>query len=208
MSSEPNPISLPPTPRRWASPERNRLLIWVAIALLAPLPIALLFHIPLHSEDSVFSVRTELPIKVLSAIFALFGTWIVSRIEKRPLADYGAPPRQALGIRFWEGIVWGFAALTVILGILHLSGHFQIDSVALSGAAICRYAFGGGLVFLAVAIQEEFAFRCYLLFSFAKRLHFWPASIFLSLLFGAAHLPNPGENVLGILHVVMIGLIF
>lgn len=203
-----SPASPSPPPRRWASPERSRLLIWVGIAFLAPLPVALLFHIPFHSEDSVFSVRTELPIKALSAVFALFATWIVSRIERRPLADYGAPPRHALGLRFWEGIVWGFAALSLILGILHLSGHFQIDSIALSGRAIYRYAFGWGLVFLAVAIQEEFAFRCYLLFSFARRLRFWPSSILLSLLFGAAHLLNPGENVLGILHVVMIGFIF
>ena len=207
MSSDPNPLSLPPSPARWRSPERNRLIIWVVISFLAPLPVALLLHMPLKPEGDVFSVRTELPIKALSAIFALFGTWLVSRIEKRPLADYGAPAREFFGLRFWEGFLWGFGMLSAILFTLHLTGHFQIDSVALTGHAIYRYAFGWGLVFLAVAIQEEFAFRCYLLFSFSKRLGFWRAAIFLSLLFGAAHLLNPGENVFGILHVFVVGFV-
>lgn len=192
---------------RWGSPERNRLLIWVTVAFLAPLPIALLLHLPLKPEGDVFSVPSELPIKALSAIFALFGTWLMSRIEQRPLADYGAPARQCFGLRFWEGVVWGFGLLSVVLLTLGVTGHFQIDSVALASPAVFGYAFGWGLVFLAVAIQEEFAFRCYLLFSFSRRLGFWRAAVMLSLLFGAAHLFNPGENVFGILHVFIVGLV-
>jgi membrane protease YdiL (CAAX protease family) len=37
---------------------------------------------------------------------------------------------------------------------------------------------------------------------------FWPAAIVLSLLFGRVHLGNQGENWVGVLGVVMIGLIF
>jgi uncharacterized protein len=201
------PVPLSRAPQRWGRTDRNHLLIWVGIAFLAPAPILLALHVPITPNDSTFSVQSELPVKAIAAIFALLGTWIISRIEKRPLADYGAPARQAFGLRFWEGFVWGFALLSVILLTLYLSGHFHIDSVALAGRAVFRSGFGWGLVFLAVAINEEFAFRSYLLFSFARRLHFWPAAALLSLLFGAAHLLNPGENVFGILHVFMIGFI-
>jgi membrane protease YdiL (CAAX protease family) len=200
-----SPFGAPP---RWGRSDRARLLIWLIISFLAPSLLLLLLRIPLSPEGSILSVRTELPAKGVMALFALFGTWVISRIENRPLSDFGAPPRQIFGRRFWEGCVWGFALLSAILGFLHVTGHFQIDAIALTGARAYRCAFGWALVFLAVAIQEEFAFRCYFLFSFARRFSFWPAAIILSLLFGGAHLFNPGENVFGILHVFMVGFFF
>lgn len=194
--------------RPWGAAERNRLLIWVAIAFILPLPFGYLIQLPLKSAGPVFSVRSELPLKALMAFFVALATWIVSRMEKRPLDDYGIPPRQIFGPRFWEGFLWGFAMLSAIVLILRASGHFQIDSMALNGAAIFRYALGWGAVFLAVAIHEEFAFRGYWLFTFSRRFGFWPGALFTSVIFGVAHLGNPGENVLGIVQVVVIGLLF
>ena len=142
------------------------------------------------------------------AFFVALGTWVVARMEKRPLADYGIPPRGLFGIRFWEGLLWGFAMLSAIVLFLRATGDFQIDSVALNGPALLRYALGWGAVFVAVAINEEFAFRGYWLFIMARRLRFWRAALFLSAIFGMAHLLNPGENAFGILQVVVIGLLF
>jgi membrane protease YdiL (CAAX protease family) len=156
----------------------------------------------------VSTLQSELPAKALTAFFVLLATWVVSRLEKRPLDDYGAPPRLAFGKRFWEGCVWGFAMLSAILLILRGSGHFQIDSVALTGGAVYRYAFGWAATFLAVSLTEEFGFRGYLLFILSRRRRFWPAAVILSVAFGAAHLANHGENVLGILQVVATGLVF
>lgn len=39
-------------------------------------------------------------------------------------------------------------------------------------------------------------------------MRFWRAALLISVVFGAAHLGNPGENVLGILQVVVTGLLF
>jgi membrane protease YdiL (CAAX protease family) len=198
----------PVPPRPWGAAERNRLLIWVGIAFILPLPFAYLIQLPLKQSGSVFSVESELPVKFVMAFFVVLATWVVSRMEKRPLDDYGIPPRQVFGIRFWEGFLWGFAMLSAILLVLRASGYFQIDSVALSGGALFRYAVGWGAVFLAVAIHEEFAFRGYWLFTFSRRIKFWPAALFTSVIFGVAHLGNPGENVFGILQVVAIALLF
>jgi CAAX protease family protein len=195
-------------PRPWGRADRNRLLIWVAIGFILPGLLIFALHLQGKASDAVFSVRSELPVKALLAFFVALATWIVSRMEKRPLGDYGIPPRGIFGLRFWEGSVWGFAMLSAILLVLRLTGHFQIDSVALAGGAVYRYALSWGVVFLAVAVQEEFAFRGYWLFSFARRFQFWRAALFTSLIFGVAHLGNPNENVLGILQVVVIGLLF
>jgi len=205
----PDPVKELPTetPRPWGRADRNRLLLWVGIGFILPVPFVWVLHHWIKPAGSVFTIQSELPTKAIISFFVVLATWIVSRMEKRPLDDYGIPPRQALGKRFWEGSVWGFAALSALLLILRLSGHFQIDSVALAGAPAFRYALGWAAVFLAVSISEEFAFRGYWLFTFSRRIRFWPAALFTSVVFGAAHLGNPGENVLGILQVIAVGLL-
>ncbi len=188
--------------------DRIHLLLWVGIAFLLPLLLVLALRLPLSPSGSVITVQSELPTKALTAFFVLLATWFVSRLEKRPLDDYGAPPRQAFGKRFWEGSVWGFAMLSAILLVLRVSGHFHIDSVALTGGAVFRYALGWAATFLAVSLTEEFALRGYWLFIVSRRRGFWPAAVILSLVFGAMHIFNHGENVLGIAQVVLIGLVF
>jgi membrane protease YdiL (CAAX protease family) len=192
--------------RAWGSIDRKRLFIWVGIAFLPPLALGFALHFV--SSRNELTVNSELPIKAVMVFFVSLATWIVSRIEKRPLSDYGMPLRQAFGVRLWEGALWGFVMLSAILLILRVSGHFQIDSVALTGAAIFRWALAWGVTFLAVSWNEEFVFRGYWLFSMSRRMRFWPAAFFLSAVFGAAHLGNRGENVLGILQVVATGLLF
>jgi CAAX protease family protein len=205
-----SPLKATPSaqPRGWRHPNRYRLFIWVAIAFLLPGAFVLAFHLAPDPSASVLTVQKELPVKVIMAFFVVLATWIVSRIEKRPLDDYGIPPKQAFGWRFWEGSVWGFAMLSTIPLVLCASGHFRVDSVALTGNAVFSYGFAWAVTFFAVSIHEEFAFRGYWLFFVAQRMRFWPAALFLSAVFGAAHLGNHGENALGIAQVVEIGLLF
>ena len=191
-------------PKPGTRADRIRLLTWVVIAFLLPAP----FLLVLKPGNSVLTVQTELPAKAIAVFFVSLATWLMSRKELRPLDDYGIPLRQAFGKRFWEGTVWGFAMLSAILLILQVSGHFRIDSLALRGGPGFRYALGWAITFLAVAIAEEFAFRGYWLFSMSRRIGFWPAALFISAIFGVAHLGNHGENAFGILQVVATGLLF
>jgi uncharacterized protein len=178
------------------------------MAFIPSLGFGFLLHRAAGGNDSVLTVPNELPTRVVSVFFVFLATWIVSRQEKRQLDDYGIPLRRAFGIRFWEGAVWGFAMLSAILLLVRLSGHFRIDSAALSGAAVFRWGLAWGVTFLGVSLSEELAFRGYWLFTMSRRIRFWPAALFLSVIFGVAHLGNSGENVLGILQVVATGLLF
>ncbi len=185
------------------------ILTWVAISFVVPALFALLFHKKLEPNSAILSLTGELPMKLIAAFFVMLGTWVVARMESRPLADYGVPPQKAFGARFWEGCVWGFAMLSAVVLIIRLTGHFEINSVALTGSAeILKYAVGWAIVFWGVAINEEFIFRGYLLFLYTRGMTFWQSALILSALFGAAHLGNPNENVFGILQVVVVGLIF
>jgi uncharacterized protein len=196
------------SPQPFSRTDRTRLFIWVAISFLVPLAIAFGLHMMGGHNDSAISVRRELPVKALMACCVALATWIVSRMEKRPLDEYGFPVRQAFGIRFWEGTIWGFAMLSAVLLAESVSGGFRIDSAALTGNAVLRWALAWGVTFLAVSLHEELMFRGYWMSLMARRWSFWPAALFLSAVFGVAHLGNPGENVLGILQVVGIGLLF
>ncbi|MGB7434534.1 MAG: type II CAAX endopeptidase family protein [Candidatus Acidiferrum sp.] len=192
----------------WARTGRKNLLIWVAIGFLLPGVIAYLFFPILRHKVSVLTIQDELPIKAIMASFMILATWVVSRREHRPLDDYGLPLRQAFGSRFWEGALWGFAMLSLVLLPIWATGHFHVDSAALTGAAVFRYALGWALVFLAVSIGEELSFRGYWLFLMSRRVGFWRSALFLSIIFGVAHLGNNGENILGILQVFAVGMLF
>jgi uncharacterized protein len=195
-------------PQPAAAVKRKDILLWVVVSFAVPAVFILLLHHGLKHDKSILSLRGELPTKGIQAFFVVLGTWMVARLEKRPLAAYGVPPDKAFGARFWEGCVWGFVMLSAVLLVIRLTGHFQIDSVALSGVAILKYAAGWALAFYGVAISEEFSFRGYLLFIYTRGMRFWYSALILSCLFGAAHLGNPNENVLGILQVVVVGMIF
>lgn len=192
----------------WGRIDRNRLFLWAGIAVVPSMAFGFLLHRAAGHDSSVITVQSELPTKAIALFFVSLATWIVSRVEKRPLDDYGIPLRKAFGGRFWEGSVWGFAMLSAILLLVRVTGHFQIDSVALTGSTIFRWALAWGATFLGVSLTEELAFRGYWLFTMSRRMRFWPAALFLSVVFGGAHLGNPGENVLGIVQVVATGLLF
>jgi uncharacterized protein len=190
------------------APNRKTILTWVAVSFVAPTIFAILYHKKFEPQSSILTLRGELPSKLIAAFFVLLGIWVVGRMENRPLADYGVPLQKAFGARFWEGCAWGFAMLSAVVLCIRLTGHFEINSVALAGGDILKYALGWALVFWGVAMNEEFIFRGYLLFLYTRGMNFWISSLILSALFGAAHLGNPNENVFGILQVVVVGMIF
>jgi membrane protease YdiL (CAAX protease family) len=198
----------PPQRQAWSRADRTRLFLWAGIAFAPQVAFGFLWHRFVGGSDSVLTVQRELPARAVGVFFVFLATWVVARQEKRPLDDYGIPLRQAFGGRFWEGMIWGFAMLSAILLLVRVSGHFQIDSVALSGSAILWWGLAWGVTFLGVSLTEEFAFRGYWLFTMSRRIRFWRAALFLSVIFGVAHLGNSGENVLGILQVVVTGLLF
>ncbi|HLJ40206.1 MAG TPA: CPBP family intramembrane glutamic endopeptidase [Candidatus Acidoferrales bacterium] len=133
---------------------------------------------------------------------------IMSKIERRPMAQYGLPAGEAFGRHFWLGSVWGFLAVTAIMVPIAALHGFSFGSVALSGGALAGYALLWAIAFLLTGFAEEFLFRGYSQFTLADGMGFWPAAIFLSLLFGAVHLQNPGEAWPGALAAAYIGFFF
>jgi hypothetical protein len=142
------------------------------------------------------------------ALGALLPAMVMGRFEGRSIGDFGLPVRQAFGKLFWEGAVWGLAAITLLLVALRIAHAFYFGQVVLHGVRVLRFAAFWAVYFVVVGIFEESLVRGYALFTLARGWGFWPAAAALSLVFGAIHMRNPGETWVGLTGVVAIGMFF
>jgi uncharacterized protein len=187
-----------------------RVLIFLAIviALIAGLTFALLAinhgKVPQNQLDPQFALENE----AFDFFAVLFASWVMTRMERRKIADYGLPWERAFCGQFWQGIAIGFASITALLGALRLAGVFHLGTIALHGLEVWKYAALWGVTFLFVGLFEEYFFRGYPLFTLTTGMTFWPAAIFLSALFGLVHHSNSGENWLGSFNAGLVGLLF
>jgi uncharacterized protein len=156
--------------------------------------------------DGVLTPQFELVFESAYFVLALLAAWIMSRIEKRSMVEYGIPLKGAFGKLFWQGVVWGLAYETVeMLGIYALGG-FSFGTLAVAGAALLKFAFFWAVGMVFVGLYEEFAFRGYGQFTVTSGIGFWPAAVLLSGIFGATHLLNRGEGWVGALSVFVFGM--
>jgi CAAX protease family protein len=189
-----------------------RLLIFAAIVFLMfavyGIVLKTLFHGQPGKNFSSFSPVGVMGGEAVVFLIFLIASWIMGRIERRTLSDYGLPPRKAFGKPFWQGALIGFAAMTVLLSSLRLAGVFRFGFLAVHGAAIVKYGALWMLAFLMVGFSEEFSTRGYAQFALTTGFGFWPAAILLSACFGALHLGNGGESWIGALGAGSAGFLF
>ncbi len=189
-----------------------RLLVFAAIltALFsAGMAVSRLSHH--HRSQSAriaFTPEVVLIGEASSFALVLLASWIMARFERRKVAAYGLPLHRALRREFWRGAAIGFAGISLLLAAMRAAGVFQVESLALHGGAILRYAILWGIVFLFVGLFEEFGFRGYALFTLTTGMGFWPAALASSALFGYVHHGNPGETWLGACNAGFVGLLF
>ena len=159
-----------------------------------------------HLDPQVLS--QVLPLETFSFFLVLGCAWIMSRIERRSVGDYGLPLTEAFGKKFWLGMLLGLAEISLLIGLIAAFGGYSFGSLALSSRGIIGYGLLHLVFFTMVGFFEEFAFRGYTQFTLADGIGFWPAAIGLSLLFGWVHRENGGENWVGVASVILVGLFF
>ncbi|MGD0938935.1 MAG: type II CAAX endopeptidase family protein [Terracidiphilus sp.] len=180
--------------------------------------------VPTISEFE-FSPRFAL-IGEMIPLLALVGALaVLAQVEHRKILNYNlAGPRPAAS--FFEGAAAGFAALSVLVGVLALGGWLHFGAVGLSGKRIMLYAAAWGAVFLLVGLFEEGTFRCYLQFTLTRGVNFWwalaiVAALCLDLLLRAMGNPagilgalwlrvmpgSGGNGVYGVYAVALLGLV-
>lgn len=146
--------------------------------------------------------------ELCSFLSFLLASWIMAKLERRTVGDYGLPGRRTLRGEFWQGAAMGFGSLTLLLVVMRAAGLFYFGHLALHGALIFGWATAFAILFLLVAFKEEFALRGYALFTLSTGVGFWPSAIALSAFFGYGHRNNTGETWVGVTSAAAFGLLF
>ncbi len=186
-----------------------RFLIFVVLVIVlrvAAFRIPPVWRLIKTAESGSLTPLLDSTAAALSAISSFVAAFIMSRIEKRGFASYGLSLRGSFGGRFWHGVTWGLAILTIEMLLIHALGGFTFGHLALGGAKLVGYALAWAVSFLLVGINEEFTFRGYPQYTLTAGMGFWPSAVLLSVLFGVVHLLNPNEGWAGALSVFLFGL--
>lgn len=153
-------------------------------------------------SDSLFLVR-----EITDFLIFLIASWIMGRIESRTIADYGLPWRKMFRGQFWQGTLIGIVSITVLLVVMRIAGVFYFGKVGLRGAGVVQWAIVWALVFILVALREEFRARGYALYTLATGIGFWPAAILSAAYFGYSHHGNTGEDLIGLFNAGAFGML-
>ncbi len=208
-----------------------RLLLYLAILLTPLLLFALAGHLagekvmPDKKAVHEISLLTAAIGEWLQFAFIIFATWIMSRIERRSVSDYGLA--RTLRRLHWLtiGALLGLIFQSLLVVILWSTHHLVFDGVLLRPVAAVSYGLLWAVAFVGVALCEEFLFRGYLQFNLTEciaglvrylspgnqhteAIGFWSAAILISFGFGLTHGLNPGESHLGLLCAGCAGLMF
>ena len=159
----------------------------------------------LHSRSLIWNMLIG---EMILCAIAYIPAVIMSFIENRPFGAYGLSSRFAFGKQFWVGTIWGLVSFSVLIFTLRILGVFEFGSLAEHGFRAFKFGLFYAFLFLLVGFTEEFMLRGYSQFTLAEGIGFWPAAVILSVAFGAIHLSNQGEAVIGIIGVILVGLIF
>lgn len=198
------------------------LLLFIILFIVPLISVLHLLHLKSNKNDPV-GPSFVLFLEGLQFIWVVVVTWIMSKIEGRPMGVYGLGGRRKAS-RFFSGLGWGAFFLSLLVLILSKNGLLAIDHRLLFGSNILRYGAVWLIGFLFVALLEEYLVRGYVQFTLARgltaiyhwtfktrhsrALGFWTAALIFSFGFGLSHGHNSGESPLGLLSAGSIALIF
>ncbi len=131
---------------------------------------------------------------------------VMSLIERRRILDYNLTGPNRLA-RFSGGLVAGFVALSVLVGLLAWGGWLRFGGVVLTGSQIVTFAVVWAGAFLLVGCVEEGLMRCYLLFTLARGINFWWAIGLIGTMCGFLILHDKGNGAWGVYAVALLGLL-
>lgn len=158
--------------------------------------------------------RTIVPQEFGEALAVLIATAIMAKwIDRKRWGYFGMPLRNTFRSKFWIGAAIGLGALALQLEVMHLAGWFDFGSIELHGVQILKYGAIWALMFFFTGVTEEGLLRGYVqrvttdgLSRLPSGWSFWVSALIFSLMFGAGHLGNPGENKFGIFMVFVDGI--
>lgn len=182
----------------------GRLLAFLALVIIILPAKGRWLRLVFHGTDD--TVRYVVDHMIELAAVLIFSA-IMAKIERRPFAAFGLPWRLALRARFWQGAGAGLASLTLLVLVLHATGAIQIDMSSTSALKAVGFGVVYAVLFVLLAVREEFLYRGYGLFTLTEVAGFWPAALASAAWFAWSHAGNARESALGLVTVAAFGLL-
>jgi membrane protease YdiL (CAAX protease family) len=163
------------------------------------------FMAHLVSEKAEFTPRAAFFGELIPFLAMVGAVAIAALLQQRRMLEFNLTgPRRSL--HFLSGLLFGFAALSALVGALTWGGWLSFGPVALTGAEIFKLGAIWAVVFLLVGCVEEGMFRAYLLFTLTRSINFWwalaaEAAMCLDLVLRAK-----GNGVWGVYAIAIAGL--
>jgi CAAX protease family protein len=153
-----------------------------------------------------FSVGMAIAGEMTGLLAVLGAMLVVARIEERSIRDYFL--RDPLGKRrFLAGMLAGFLTLSALVAWLWAGGWLQMSASGMSETQIFGYAILWAFAFFLTGLLEEGAFRCFLLYTFARGVNFWWAFAIVSAVCMRLLMSDPGNSSWGVYLMALLGLI-
>ena len=180
--------------------------VFLIVMALAELAVGGIFNwLHLVSKKVQFAAPAEIFQELIMVLGILVGAAVIARIERRSMLDFNLRgPRRIQHL--FSGLVAGFLAFSLLMGILTLGGCMSFGPAALSGAAIFRFAALWGCAFLLVGCAEEGTFRCFLLSTLTHGLNFWWALGTIAVLCVPVAILGNGNGIWGAVAIALLGL--
>lgn len=198
------------------------LLLFILLFAAPVITVLHLLHLK-NNQNEPISPTFLLSLEGLQFVWVVVVTWIMSKIEGRPMGVYGLGGRRKAA-RFFAGFGWGVIFLSLLVLILTKSGLLIIDKRLLFGGDVLRYGAIWLIGFLLVALLEEYLVRGYVQYTLTRglaaiyraafktshneALGFWTAALIFAFVFGLGHGHNSGESPIGLLSAGSIALVF
>lgn len=184
------------------------LLIFVV--LLSPLGVIsdVLKHYYPRLFASDIAPGDSLITEAIQLIFIVGAMAITGRIEGRAVWSYYGLAGHRPIAKLLAGWVGGLLCLSLVIGALVAGRFLAFDGRALQGLPILGYGLLWLLDFLMVGVREEVMYRGFLQKTLTRGIGFWPAAILVSILFGAGHIANHGETIVGVTGVMIRALFY
>ncbi len=161
--------------------------------------------LPLHLQGELTAAH-QVAFELAMCAAALVATRTMSGIDRRAWTRFGLRAPQRLR-HLLLGAACGLAAVSVIMIVLAATGGATLVYSGMNPLSALEAALVWACAFALVAAAEELTFRGYLFFRLARGMHPAAAAVLTSVAFGLSHIANHGENLAGIVPVVIYGFV-
>jgi membrane protease YdiL (CAAX protease family) len=158
----------------------------------------------LHGVDGIVVYLVDHMIQL--AAILVFGA-VAAALERRPFGAFGLPWREALRSRFWSGVALGIASITLLVLALCALGALELQPPGARVLVSAGFGLAYAIVFVLLAVREEFLYRGYGQVKLAEATWFWLAAVMTSAWFVATHASGGGESAIGLANVGLFGLV-